>query len=1192
MTTAHDDSASPPLEAWAAERSAPCPPPALRAPPLPAQNALPPRLLAAFEHNGATVERARFYAIACDPRRSVAVEACAGAGKTWMLVSRIVRALLEGSAPHEILAITFTKKAAGEMRQRLQEWLLHFSHQSDTELRQELIHRGLTQEPTPAQLQTLRGLHETLLMAGRPVQIRTFHSWFAALLRSAPLQALADLGLPTQYELLENDAKAVALVWPRFQSGVAAEPDARQDYLDAVATHGRHQTHKALEEALNKRVEFALADEQGIVDASVLHFAQQFPAFTDVPTPAALLRSARVRGLLLDAARLLGASTLKTCLEAATALEQAVSADDLAAVQDALLTQKGTPRKLSDKLTGIETVRQAQDCLIEIAQAQAQHAAWLHQQRMARLTRLLVVEYAQLKRERGWIDMGDLERSALALMSDEVLSGWVQERLDARVRHLLIDEFQDTNPLQWQALSAWLSSYAGAGNAPSVFLVGDPKQSIYRFRRAEPQVFKAAQRFVADGLGGDLLSCDHTRRNAPAIIGLVNDVMAQAQEAREFEGFRAHSTESQAAGAIFKLPRLGREAADEAAASATVGECANAESMDAAPAEEGLAAHWRDSLTTPRLVAEETRKTLGCRQAARWLAQQLQTGALKPQDIMVLARKRERLSLMQAELSKLRIPAQQPEKSELADMPEVQDLIGLLDALVSPAHDLSLARALKSPLFSVTDDDLVQLVLRQRAFLAAGKLAAQASLFDEVDASAEAATKPLAKLSWFQVLQQTTDLPPTLTPIGATLALWKSWVDTLPPHDALSAIYHHGDVLARFASATPANQRDAVLANLRALLSAALQVDGGRYVTAYALVRALRAGGNPAPVRADAQAVRLLTVHGAKGLEAPLVLLLDTDGEALKAQTMGVLVDWPGEAAYPQRFVYLASESKPPSCVADVLAIEQAARKREELNALYVALTRTQHTLVVSSLQPHIPNAGSWWQRLEAHAAEAPWQAVDNAATTSVEGVVEALFSLPVLPNMPLAPVEYSYAATNSIVDAETGDAADSLDSRIGQAMHRLLERYVPAPSGASRAPAWPDALHSSVAQEFDLDAAQLATAQGMAVRILQGEGAWAWDATQLNWQGNEVGLVYQGRLLRLDRLVQRRTDGRSGAGGADDGQWWVLDYKSNAQPHMQPALCAQLLEYQAAVAKAYAGHTVRAAFLTAFGTLIELPTP
>jgi ATP-dependent helicase/nuclease subunit A len=110
------------------------------------------------------------------------------------------------------------------------------------------------------------------------------------------------------------------------------------------------------------------------------------------------------------------------------------------------------------------------------------------------------------------------------MLSDPVLSGWVQQRLDARVRHLLVDEFQDTNPLQWQALHAWLSGYAGAGggNAPGVFIVGDPKQSIYRFRRAEPQVLRAAERFVVEGLGGAALSCDHTHRNAPAVLGAVN----------------------------------------------------------------------------------------------------------------------------------------------------------------------------------------------------------------------------------------------------------------------------------------------------------------------------------------------------------------------------------------------------------------------------------------------------------------------------------------------------------------------------------------------------------------------------------------------------------------------------------------------------------------------------------------------
>ena len=378
---------------------------------------------------------------------------------------------------------------------------------------------------------------------------------------------------------------------------------------------------------------------------------------------------------------------------------------------------------------------------------------------------------------------------------------------------------------------------SGAGTAPSVFLVGDPKQSIYRFRRAEPQVFKAAQRFVAQGLGGDLLSCDHTWRNAPAIMGLVNQVMGQAQDAGEFDGFRSHSTESKAEGAIYRLPRISRDSAESSDATATD------------------AAVWRDSLTTPRRIAEETRKTQECRQAARWLAQQLQGGMLKPSDTMVLARKRERLGLMQAELAALHIPAQQPEKNDLYDMPEVQDLVALLDVLVSPAHDLSLARALKSPVFGASDDDLVQLVLRQRA-LRNGD----------------------TPLPWLDVLLQPTDssplLPDSLVAAGQALAQWKEWVATLPPHDALAAIYHHGDVLARYAAASPATQRESTLANLRALLAAALQVDGGRYTTAYTLVRALRAGGIPAPVRADAAAVRLLTIHGAKGLEAPLVLSL------------------------------------------------------------------------------------------------------------------------------------------------------------------------------------------------------------------------------------------------------------------------------------------------------------------------------
>jgi ATP-dependent helicase/nuclease subunit A len=161
--------------------------------------------------------------------------------------------------------------------------------------------------------------------------------------------------------------------------------------------------------------------------------------------------------------------------------------------------------------------------VLRVVAARQQHDAWLYQQRMARLTRVLLAQFAALKREQGWVDMNDVERAALTSCCPTrcsragCRSGWTRAW-----RHLMIDEFQDTNPLQWQALHAWLIGYAGAGTAPSVFIVGDPKQSIYRFRRAEPQVFRAAQASWRSGLGGDLLSCDHTRRNAPAVIAAVN----------------------------------------------------------------------------------------------------------------------------------------------------------------------------------------------------------------------------------------------------------------------------------------------------------------------------------------------------------------------------------------------------------------------------------------------------------------------------------------------------------------------------------------------------------------------------------------------------------------------------------------------------------------------------------------------
>jgi ATP-dependent helicase/nuclease subunit A len=274
---------------------------------------------------------------------------------------------------------------------------------------------------------------------------------------------------------------------------------------------------------------------------------------------------------------------------------------------------------------------------------------------------------------------------------------------------------------------------------------------------------------------------------------------------------------------------------------------------------------------------------------------------------------------------------------------------------------------------------------------------------------------------------------------------------------------------------------------------------------------------------------------------------------------MGVLVAWPGEAPWPQKFIFLASESRPPLCSAAALESELLERQREELNALYVAMTRARQTLAISSIEPHRAAQRSWWQRLDSLASSVTPDKL-SAQVLAAEPVATDVFQISELP-----------LTAQSSVQTIVSNEADSDSARIGKAMHRLLQ--------------WFDSSSVNVAavvREFALTPAQGLQAADMADRIRRGEGAWAWDDEVLAWQGNEVEVMCQNQLLRLDRLVQRRD-------GAHAGEWWVLDYKSALAPQQQTELLTQLRSYRGSVQCIYPDATVRAAFLTAQGHLLEL---
>jgi ATP-dependent helicase/nuclease subunit A len=300
---------------------------------------------AAYEINGKAAASDAFYAMACNPAQSVCVEACAGAGKTWMLIERMVKALELGAQPDQILAITFTKKAAGEMRGRLQERLA-----------------------SPE----LAALRAQVLASGRSVQILTFHAWFAQIFKAAPLSFLQKEGYPLHAELIEQEIELLPELRQIFYAAALADGGLRADLGALIEELGRSNIDDALVGLLAKRTEFELADSQGLIEHSVMDSEPH------------VLNLAQ----LAELAKRLGMYKGKKQQTAAGELETALTAGDVVAIKDALLTDKNTRRVLTSKDMSdadVWVLEQAQNDVLKMLAAQHQHVCWLYQQRMTRI---------------------------------------------------------------------------------------------------------------------------------------------------------------------------------------------------------------------------------------------------------------------------------------------------------------------------------------------------------------------------------------------------------------------------------------------------------------------------------------------------------------------------------------------------------------------------------------------------------------------------------------------------------------------------------------------------------------------------------------------------------------------------------------------------------------------------------------
>ena len=1091
--------------------------------------------------------------IALDPKCSIVVEACAGSGKTWLLVSRIVRLLLDGAQPSQVLAITFTRKAAQEMQARLQLWLRDLAMGDDAAVRRFFAERGVD-NLSDVQLQRARSLYSNVLLAQPGITISTFHGWFMQVMQRAPLNADVMQGS----SLLERAGSEQEEAWEELLEQMRKQPDGTeaQHMQWLFGECGLFNTRKLLFNFLAKRAEWwaYTQGQSGALTFALDNLRADLAVDMEVNPVVEWGENIQSRDTFFAFALQLASNGTDVQKSKAGELERAwteaapeVRFDRLCPL---LFTQAGEPRSFKPtKKQDAEAFLVTRDMLFDKLQAMrdtlAEQQAYRLNEAVLHCGVAFLGRYQALKTQKQQMDFSDLEWQLCRLLQQSEHAETMQYKLDSRYRHVLLDEFQDTNPLQWQILRAWFDAAVAVESQPTVFVVGDPKQSIYRFRRADARLFGMARDYLKEHFAAHELHNNHTRRNAPAVLDAVNAVFAGHPEG--FVDFEPHTAE---------LTGLSRHVA--------VLPLAVAEQVKEGTAEDAPLI-LRDPLTTPRDEAEEGARHKEAVQFADLLKTIVSDWSVnedgKPRrarygDIMVLVRSRTHLAVYEEALRAYHIPFISSRRGGLLDTLEAEDVQALLMFLITPFADLALAQVLRTPIFACGDADLMLL--------------------------AQTAPSPLAgegaKLSWWQRLQHLAEPSPALQRAASLLKNWLALAEKLPVHDLLDRIYFEGDVLARYTAVLPPEMRAKVAANLHAFMEIALSVDAGRYPSLPRFLqelRELRDSPDDAPdegrLGTAGNAVRIYTVHESKGLEAPIVWLLDANAEKKNREGNDVLLDWPTHEPQPLHFSLYADQASRGKKRAPLFEQDAAQQAREEMNLLYVAMTRAQQALIVSGNskgedKEEKKKALSWYDRIAAAVGELPNPLhIISPHPQAGEGQGRG--------------AEGEKAELPTIIPTGKRAARNTAQQQRGIWLHALMQHLTsPRPQAGEGQGERGDVQRAELQQRLGIPAEEIESLWQQAQHLLTSpQLARFFDPQHYRSASNEMPYVNaQGELKRIDRLVEF------------DDEVWVLDYKLGDSEDAS-RYRAQMQEYRAAMQTVYAGKTVRCALLFADGILSEV---
>jgi ATP-dependent helicase/nuclease subunit A len=850
---------------------------------------------------------------ASDPTVSAFVAASAGSGKTKLLTDRLLRLMLQGARPDRILCLTFTKAAAAEMALRLQRTLGEWVTMPDEALADALRQRNV--DPTDTILREARSLFARVLDLPGGMRIGTIHAFCQSLLRRFPLEA----ALSPHFQLVEDRDAEQALTEAREQMLSAAATPAMRDALSTLAglsslsqfgglvkTLGadRLRLQRALD--LGEDLQAAQFRVLGVTARTELEIREQavsWPAESALRTAAKIAKAAGSPGVVTRAAGILDwlSIPVEDRLEAwehwRTLFLNGNGEIRGPSVFVNTNLQKKHPDLLQRFLTEAERILDVEDMVRALNVGQISAA-------LARLAAPVLSAYAARKDASGWLDYDDLIGRSSALLIDPG-AAWVLYKLDGGLDHLLLDEVQDTAPQQWKIAHALTEEFfAGNGArdvARTVFAVGDRKQSIYSFQGADAEEFDRARADLANRVrrsGGEWRDAglNVSFRSTTPVLALVDSVfehpLASAGVVANGEILRHQADRADHAGAVELWPLT------------PVPEVEPPQPWTVPDRNQGLQSA-KQSLadTLADWIAGQTAGDVLLESKAR---------RLTPGDILILVRRRDEFprSLVRA-LKARNVPVAGLDRLVLTEQPVVQDLLTLADALLLPQDDLTFACLLTSPLGGLNDDDLMALAIDRKGSL------------------------------WHAIRDRAEENPPWAR-VATFFSALLSRVDFVTPHmlfaEALGPLGGRVRLLARLGAEA--------VEPLNELLQAALSYAQTHPPSLQGFLHWFRRSG--AEVKREAEAaggqVRIMTVHGAKGLQAPVVILPDTT--ALPPDPGAIL--W-GHDPVSDRQIPLWSPRKEFRCAAvERIRADNHARQIGEYNRLlYVALTRAEDRLIV-----------------------------------------------------------------------------------------------------------------------------------------------------------------------------------------------------------------------------------------------------